>query len=669
MRGGDQQKTRRSAALAYVFWGAVALVVGLGGALLILSLAGITFLRPWWIFSLTVPVLDRAAHGNVVNAAVSWFAGTVALYSFHVNVSQKERHNTGLETRERDLAELQRIEAEFAALADDFAQEALLARINAAIGLGELARRPDPRREQDGAVMFDPRTDAETWVGDDGKLLPQARPWPDHWRSRKTDLNYPYFLRAAHRLAAALYLWEDAPARAQALRVLREMGDWAKDEGTDEPLLHGLVNALAEANRTAWAELRERAGMCLAMDRGVDLVRLLGLQTPEQDAPDAQVARRRKAAQEAFLADLEAGLDENPAVVAFAAQPESQRTGPAELVMQFQRAGQGFWATRDILATALQQLSLPPDRLVSQTFWGWYSDPHKSFRSRRSLDLAGVRMLSAKLRGVHSEGADCGRAHFEGADCGTAHFEGADCKSAHFEGANWFEAHIEGANCSWAHFEGANCIRAHFEGANCTGARFEWADCQGTHFEWANCRSAQYVGVDCNETHFEGADCSQANFRGAICQEAYFEGADCSKAIFEGADLKEARFSIFTKLERAQMGQSKESEPVDLSGVDWSVANFRLYSSGLSLGPRVRTRQYDRELWNFLNERYPVEEGQPPRIPPWEQAAKTQDKDAPGESLPPPGPGTKPNPPSGTHAQPEPSEPPADPNPGGPPLT
>ncbi|MCC6403447.1 MAG: pentapeptide repeat-containing protein [Fimbriimonadaceae bacterium] len=582
----------------YVAWGVAAFLVGTGGMLGLLSLAGIT--------SLPVPVtiLDKAAQGHVVTAAVSWFAGTIALYTFYININQKERQHAALlgqerhldlsrERRERDLAELLRLEEEFKALADDFAQPETLARINAAIGLGELAQRADPRREEDGRVLPDPREDgAQTAFGTDGKLLDEPVPWPDEWRSLKTERNYPYFLRAAHRLAAALHQWDDA-ARSQALRVLREMGDWAKDEKTDEPLLHALCNALAEANRDAWAQLRDWAAVCLASETAPDdLANLLGLTEPE--------GGREETARKAFLADLRDGLEGSATAVAFEAVPPDQKKPKGELENRFFLSGKGWLATRDALATALRTLSAAPDSGPAE---GLRVPEAQLLSERRSLDLAFVRMFQA----------DCTRAHFEGADCTRAHFEGARCFEAHFEGADCTGAHFEGARCTGARFEGARCFEAHFEGTGCFEAHFEGARCFEAHFEGANCTRA----------HFEGADCTWANFEGANCTGANFEGANCTGANFEGAGCTGARFNSNSRLASAQMGQRSGSETIQGTLDSWESADFRHWTFNDDTQAWAPTEEYDQELWNFLNTRLPVAAGQSARVPPWEAGGGT----------------------------------------------
>ena len=201
------------------------------------------------------PVVE-ASRGAVVQAAVTYVAGVVGLGTFFLNRLQKDlhlreqiekdreiareqreqerRHEEQREARERELAELQRLEMQFGDLAEDFASASTLDRINAAIGMSELALTPSP-----------------VYKGEDSG-------------AGATAAQYPYFLRAANRLAAALHQWHEQPARDEVRKALRQMAAFAKAppraEGEHlpvavqdfEPLLHALCNSLADANRTAF---------------------------------------------------------------------------------------------------------------------------------------------------------------------------------------------------------------------------------------------------------------------------------------------------------------------------------------------------------------------------------------------------------------------------------
>lgn len=554
MSGQPGTNEKKESNWIYVWTGALALAVAWCGFASFLGLAGILVWPAscWNIEPITVDsggatagvATAGAAKAAAINAAVAWFGGVGAIYTFFYNQSKKQRqHNDQLrqqvieeiarenrerdfeqarekrerdlaekardqeknfeaarEKRERDLAELQRIEAEFAAYAKDFAQPEPLARINAAIGLGELARKPDPRRVIDGP---EPEEDKEhykkitTFAGDNGEVLVEARPWPKTWETRKTETNYPYFMRAAHRLAAALHQWDVEAPRAQAIRVLREMGEWAKDEGTDEPLLHTLVNALAEANRTAWALIREQADG--GWDRDVDDDRLYG--------------------------EILVRLEEAKALLDQGQQPEERE-------LQFLNAVKGLWATRQSLVESLQVISRPPNLagLVGAHF----------AKDHRNLSLQNVRMWQSTL----------------------------------------VACNIQAANCVGAHFSDVIFLYARFTGANLERAAFSRAVFHSANFERANCRGANFLRARC-----EGAD-----FRGADCTEAFFRGANCTEAKFQGTRVFGATF---------------ESDSV-VSGSSWDKADFQYYERD-PYGFNTPTGEYDKDLWHQLN-KLPLED-------------------------------------------------------------
>ena len=179
----------------YISWGVLALLVGYVGLAGILAFAGLKLLP---ITFSTVEVLDNQAKGAIVTAAVSWVAGIAALFTFFLNRDQKEMHlqkqldqartfEDERADKEAKQAELQRLEKLFGDLAEDFASDVVLNRINAAIGLSEIAQTPDPR-----CISLE-----------------------------KTKVNYPYFLRAADRLAAALHQWGEQPARDEVRKAIR----------------------------------------------------------------------------------------------------------------------------------------------------------------------------------------------------------------------------------------------------------------------------------------------------------------------------------------------------------------------------------------------------------------------------------------------------------------
>lgn len=650
----------RSRIWPYVVWGIVALVVGIGGMLGILTFAGISLL-PSRLVLLQVPVLVNSAHGQVVAAAVSWFAGTVALFTYFLNRDQKEQHlraqldetrnleaarikqqqefEAARERRERDLAELQRLEAEFAALASDFAQPAGLARINAAIGLGEIALKPDPRRMADtGELMEDPR---EPIVVFDAYGTRTEHPWREEWRSLKTERNYPYFLRAAHRLAAALHQWEDDAPRAQAIRVLKEIGDWAKDEGTDEPLLHALVNALAEANRTAWSLLREQTAMSMAAqvdDRALLALLDIGVHPPIGfDVPRwrhcvdlcKSYLTGGQSATRIFLTYQEAQED----------QPEEARRRKKELEERLRASGKSLWATRDALTTSLRTLSLPPDAPCIE------NSPHPDIEaSNFSLNYEEERW-KANLLECHTRleqvrlrrGIDLKNVILFWADCSGAHLQGIVCPSATFIGSSMVGADLSGGELCHASFAGADCRLASFSLANCHDANFLLAFCadgwfigtvfqnvtlthatlNNSNFDRASFTQANLTSAKCTGARFNHANLEYAKFSDSNCDFASFRDSNLSTTIMERASLKLAR------LYGSNMGQADALVcGTRFADREFEVADFHEWVHDPQENEWIKTDTMDTNLYEYLDRMYPRQPDAPdenPPVSPYEQ--------------------------------------------------
>lgn len=548
---------------------AAALVIGISLSVYVLSLARVVPRLIW------APDITIEPGGQVVMAAATVFGGTIALITFLWNSDQKQRHHEGQLDHERSLSEIQRMETEFALLAQDFASGTALARINAAIGMGDMAMRLDPRHaDEDGKPVIDRDFDYK-------------REWPDKWRSRKTERNYPFFMRVANRLAAALYMWNEVETRSQALRVLGEMAEWAKDEGTDEPLMQGLANAIAEANRTAKILVLESAGICLVagIDRAL-LPESLGLEGSIVNDTFSRFENFR-VAMAAFLDSVMVDADKLPGARAFLSNrpqvPEEELHH--KLLADLHLAGKGMWATRDALVITLQYRSKPPDapdvprpELPQNQFspkeletweaeWEVFHLQNDSCLERCNLDLSGTVMYSAILRRVHFEGSDCNLAYFQGALCLDAHFCGVNCTGTHFEGVMGFGTH----------FEGGDFMNASFNSAVLTGA------------------------------HFDESFCFNTNFRHANCQKSDFNGAICYGSIFDK-----------TKLFNAEMGQTY-GKPTQFEKREWENADFNEYLVDDEAGVWRKTTTTDTALRAFLEAEF---EAQQAKLNPVGQAEK-----------------------------------------------
>lgn len=492
----------------YVIWACVAGLFGFTGLICILAFADIHLVpdSPISFFN-RFPVVDTGAHGSVITAAFTWVGGTIALFTYFLNREQKERHNRAQERRERDLSELQRLESEFAALARDFAQPAALAQINSAIGLGEIAKRPDPRRvDSDGFVLDDGRQEV-TWTKTDGSVA--AFNWPSEWRSATTERNYPYFSRSTNRLIAALQFWDDEAARAQAIRELKILGEWAiiaDHSVTDEPLLHSLINSLAEANRTAWRLLKDKCAICMAFGVSRDkLVELLGI-SDKSNAMWPVGQQNWAKAKSAFVELLCSDIERLPSYLANKSD-EAVHTNLRIPLNDFRIASQGFFAIRDALAVSLRTLSMPPEDALKElsTGLGVYLDPSSSVGSSNW----GRRTVSYEDLLRHRKELDLSAIVLFDADCESANLHGVNCSYAHFIGVNFAWTHFDGAILHNATFLSTHCIEAHLDSAFCVGVEFKHSIFYGAHFDGTIFNGATFLDVDFRKSFFAGARLGQ----------------------------------------------------------------------------------------------------------------------------------------------------------------
>jgi hypothetical protein len=116
--------------LAYYLWGVLFLLVAFGGF-------GFLYDRAM--------CADKVAQGQILQAAVAWAAGVIGLATFFLNRDQKQKHLDAQLQQAQAISDYEAIQKEFEALSDDFAQKEILPRVNAAIGLANLAKLPDPR--------------------------------------------------------------------------------------------------------------------------------------------------------------------------------------------------------------------------------------------------------------------------------------------------------------------------------------------------------------------------------------------------------------------------------------------------------------------------------------------------------------------------------------------
>lgn len=611
--------------------------VGVVGFFGILALAGITFLPPApTCWPIKVTVLPDAAKGAVVTAAVTWAGGFGALVTYLFTYQQKENHarrerrqkeiissreherilmiEEERAKRERDLAELQRIEAEFAALSADFAKPDALSQINAAIGMGELARRPDPRRVRAGNDLpdFDDvhYSQLKTYAGENFSVLSEPRPWPESWRTIKTERNYPYLLRAAGRLAAAISGWSDGRARAQALRVIGEISDFAKAEGTDEPLLHSMANTIADANRTAWIRSAKLAGEA----EGLGKPRTAVLQTfgvvPQHLTCDLEEFFYRE------FYSMEVDFRQITPIWALRgrmkfyqkdsiSETDDRKGSEYELVVattNLKDAITHLWATRDALSLVIKKLSRPPELFP----YGLRLPESKSDREVLSKLLKSRRNL--KLQDVFLYDADLSFAQLQGADLRSALLAKSDLSRADLSLGVLFIARLDGANMELTAFVGAECEASSFSASSCHKSIFRYSICSSAIFIFAECIGADFSGAKLNSANFISTRCMQARFTRADCRGLQLLNADCSAVNFDGASMEGAYLA-------GVVPQGDGTELARMQECNWSDANFRRVDINSRGQIDPESGHFDAKTWRLLNHLYPATS---PRIPPRE---------------------------------------------------
>ncbi|MBL8047176.1 MAG: pentapeptide repeat-containing protein [Chthonomonas sp.] len=429
-----------------------------------------------WPSGKEVNSLTGNAQGHAISAAVGWIAGSVGLVTFFLNRSQKDQHHVQQlkqarefenekERRERELAELSRLETLFAELAEDFSSASTLERINAAIGLAELAQTPDPRR-----------------MGPDGE--PPEAPYGDH-KSAKCKDNYPYFLRAANRLAAALHQWEEQSALDEVRKALRQMATFANDEGTLEPLLHHLANTLADANRTALRVFVSVLAEGLAFSNPLLLRKLSAfcafLPTTTGNARCLNQLRKTMQAKQAFGHLLAARQ---------ALKLPGQNQVDTRYLNRFASAAKLLCEARDALAECLQLLSEPP-YLRSLAV---RDHPVDTSTRHRMIEIQHDR------RGLYLEETFLAGAVLTEANLQSSILSGADLQEAELSLANLQAAWLRDTNLNQAQLTGASMQDSAMSGARLCGATLSWSSLQGAELTRSQLQGTNLHGAQCGQT-------------------------------------------------------------------------------------------------------------------------------------------------------------------------
>lgn len=256
---------------------------------------------------------------------------------------------------------------------------------------------------------------------------------------------YPWYPRAAARLAAALCLEGEPAVRGEILAAVAGMAAFARDR--DPSLLHRLIADLAHANRSALdafldalARYRARAGE-VTDERLGELARVAPL------GESAALCR-------VLLGDLIGDERCRQAALAYATARRNvlcEATPDGALLPAIALRAAALRSARDGLAGALRVLSTPvnPPRSPGE-FW----------KRDEALSLAGCFLADADLVEARLPGADLSRCCLRGArlyltDLRWARLWGGDLRDAGLTGACLQNADLGGARLEGAHLAGA----------------------------------------------------------------------------------------------------------------------------------------------------------------------------------------------------------------------
>ena len=594
----------------------------------------------------------RSIDGNIVAAAVTFAGGLIALLTFLFNHDQKERqHDSQLEStqiledkkrdqekqfevdrerrerefenarekRDRDLAELQRIESEFASLVQELSSHDSLKRLNSVIGLGEIARVPDPRRVSLGRDLPDIDEDhyesQRLFIDKNGGIQHSSLTWPVEWKTIKTERNYPYFLKAASRLLVAIRLWEDEECKVQAIACLNSLADWCKADSTDEPLLHDLANLTADCLRRSWLALANQV-----KEDGLSAIELMhvlragGIQTRYLKTLPAHLT---EADQVAFVISEFATSLINAEVQSRSEANDFSADKPVSFVMNQKHVliVRLFWIymnTSDLLGFVLANLGTPPECLLinSSTLesnadnFAFFTD---AVSKRRNLKLSRLKLFAFRSFGLNLQFADAFRTQF-------------------------YACNLLKSDFSFG------CLdRTRFLGSYCEASRLRHCRCFGIHVDFSDFRGSL----------LQQGEFSFANFSEAILYEANFDGAHGTRPVFRGShfgtevrgcimtntrfiapDFRSSEFGLSnlsgSRLAGAYFGTS-EDDFTDIGTSNWETADFEYYGYRPGTQGLVALGEYDTKLWNHLDSLTPVLEEESKRIPPWEEPGAPPD--------------------------------------------
>jgi uncharacterized protein YjbI with pentapeptide repeats len=148
-----------------------------------------------------------------------------------------------------------------------------------------------------------------------------------------------------------------------------------------------------------------------------------------------------------------------------------------------------------IRARATKNLSAEkaPDVQAALSALG-HRDPSRDGNS--TINLGGMRLRDADLRGVDLTEANLSGAVLSGCDLNGANLSGANLSGANLSGANLSGTNLSGANLNKAVLKGADLTDANLTGANLAGADLTEASLDAAHLDGADLTSVRRPEAD-----------------------------------------------------------------------------------------------------------------------------------------------------------------------------
>ncbi len=532
-------RRNRTGVLAFIL--GVLGLIGLFSTLALANVAPFGAYPNWWPFTVK-PLADISTYGAVVAAAVTCIGGSVALITFILSHDQKERHHRDQEKLSRDQSEMQRLQDQFVVLVENLEIKSTIAQLNAITGLGDMSQQIDPGRVSHDGVVSSQRGRIVTYQDFEAQEF-QFR-WPDEWTSKKAEVNYPYFLRTARRLATALHYWGDETIRLQIISVFERMARFASDDDgadTDQPLLHSLANILADANRLSRIGLIE--SLAIALDQGVD-TRFLGNKLFDEMIGESTSMNRnaRQLIRVSYVNDLiEDSKSLNAKVLA------RKQVGIAAENALYDRL-MGFIGTQKALSLVLRQFGEPPE---------------VNWASRKKVS---IEEYPNRWKGRGKVQLRKARNH----DFDDVEYRHEPDRLRSRRKLNLDGVHLVNMDLSWANLQGASLREADLTGSNLMGARLDIADCTSAIFFGCSCESAQFFASDCTESNMSLGSFIDAQFEAASLKGVFMLDANCSEARFVESDMEGA------KIGTCDFGQNS-GQPAIFKYQEWKFADFSEY--------------------------------------------------------------------------------------------